>query len=134
MHSWHRFIGLPHVFGEDPRNGRGCDCLLMVFGVLDELDIPHPPFDHTWLDLAQAGQWADLEGLWDAQTEPVDQPIDGAVALLQNGSNGLGVAVAIDGGLLFVSHRRGVAWASLDHFKTLQFYRFKHEQAAAASL
>lgn len=126
MRNWHRYIGLPHIFGEDPENGRGADCLVLVFNLLDDLGVPHPPFDPAWLDLARAGRWPELQALWDAQTEPAAYPPkDGAVTLIQNEVSGLGVAIVIDAGLLFVSHKRGVAWASISHFKSLQYRRFK---------
>lgn len=124
MRNWRRYIGLPHVFGADPENGQGADCLRMVFNLLEDLNLPHPPFDQRWLDLAERGYWDELQSLWAAHTAPQDAPSEGAVTLLRNGKAGLGVAIVIDNGLLFVHHRRGVIWAPLSALKTLTYYRF----------
>lgn len=113
MRNWRSYIGLPHVFGADPADGEGADCLVLVMGVLDDLGIAHPPFDEQWLQLAKRGAWEQLESLWKQGTTALAGPEEGAVTLLRNGPAGLGVAVVIDGGLLMVHHRRGVVWIPL---------------------
>ena len=125
MRNWRSYIGLPHVFGADPENGEGADCLLLAFGILSDLGVHHPPFESQWLDLAKLGQWEQLNKLWDQGTVPLSGPTEGAVTLLRNGPAGLGVAVVIDNGLLMVHHRRGVTWVPLHLMKPLPYYRFR---------
>jgi cell wall-associated NlpC family hydrolase len=123
MRDWRSYIGLPYVFGADPAEGSGADCLVLVMGILDDLGLPHPPFD-SWLPLAQKGAWPQLELIWRKNTEPLEQAQPGAVTLLKNGRAGLGLAVVIDGGLLMVHHRRGVVWVPLHLLKPFPFCRF----------
>ena len=124
MPTWMRWIGLPHAFGAIPKDGVACDCVLMVWAVLDEAGVQHPPFEQDWLTLAEAGEWAALEELWTSCTRELTTPEPYAVTLLHNGPAGLGVGVVIDDGLLMVHHKRGVYWAPLSAFKRLPFYTF----------
>ena len=43
--DWKRWIGLPHEFGADPEDGVAADCLLMVWRILDDAGINHPPME-----------------------------------------------------------------------------------------
>ena len=122
MNGWKSYIGLPHVFGADPENGEGADCLVMVFRVLDELGIAHPAFDPAWVDLARASDWRTLRRLWRAGTEPC-APEDGAMTLFTNPGTGLGIAVVVDAGLLMVTHHRGVSWVPLHQLKPMKYRR-----------
>jgi hypothetical protein len=124
MPTWMRWIGLPHGFGAHPEDGIACDCVLMVWAVLDEAGVRHPPFEQDWLTLAEAGEWAALEELWTSGTRELATPEPYAVTLLHNGPAGLGVGVVVDDGLLMVHHKRGVYWAPLSAFKRLPFYAF----------
>lgn len=124
MGDWRSYLGLPHAFGADPADGKGADCLVMVMGILDDLGQPHPPLDPRWLELAQNRAWPELETIWQRITHPVDTPEDGAVTLIRNGALGLGVAIALDNGLLMVHHRRGVVWVPLHLLKPFPFRRF----------
>lgn len=124
MRDWRRYIGLPHQFGADPDTGIGADCLVMVFGLLDDLHLRHPQFEEQWLDLAAKGAWEELENLWAALTVPLAAPSEGAVTLLHNGTLGLGVGIVLDRGLLTVHHRRGVVWAPLCVLKPRTYYEF----------
>jgi hypothetical protein len=124
MPTWMRWIGLPHGFGAHPEDGIACDCLLMVWSVLDEAGVHHPPFVQEWLDLAREGHWRDLQKLWDAGTRILQEPQPYAVTLFHNGPNGLGVGVVVDDGLLMVHHKRGVCWIPLAVMKRLPYYEF----------
>lgn len=124
MPTWMRWIGLPHGFGANPEDGAAADCVLMVWAVLDEAGVPHPPFETRWLDLAKSGNWPALEKLWDARTRLLPGPVPYAVTLFHNGSAGLGVGVVVDDGLLMVHHKRGVCWVPLAVMKRLPYYEF----------
>jgi len=124
MRNWRSYIGLPHVFGADPADGRGADCLVLVMGILDDLGLARPALEPRWFSLAQQGAWSQLETLWKNLTLPIDSPENGAVTLIKNGTAGLGVAIVIDGGLLMVHHRRGVVWVPLHLIKPFSYRRF----------
>jgi len=124
MPTWMRWLGLPHGFGAHPKDGIACDCLLMVWAVLDEAGVAHPPFEQQWLTLAEAGRWRELEALWDAKTCMLPGPAAHSVTLFHNGPHGLGVGVVVDDGLLMVHHRRGVCWVPLAVMKRLPYYKF----------
>ena len=124
MVDWREWIGLPHRFGEHPANGIGADCVVMVWAVLDSVGAYHPPFDQGWMDLARAGQWEQLQQLWDAGTEPVSGMQEHSVCLFQNGLNGLGVGIVVDKGVLIVHHKRGVCWLPSKAAERFQYRRF----------
>lgn len=111
--TWRGWLGLPHGFGADPGQGQAADCVIMAVRVLQQLGNDDPPIDQEWWRLAAAGHWAELRQRWLAVTRPLQEPQDGALTLIDNGPLGLGVAVVVDGGLLFVHHRAGVAWLPL---------------------
>jgi hypothetical protein len=96
----------------------------MVWSVLDEAGIPHPPFAQEWLDLARAENWRDLHKLWEHGTRMLHAPKPYAVTLFNNGPNGLGVGVVVDDGLLLVHHKRGVCWIPLSVIKRVSYYEF----------
>ena len=123
--TWRKWIGLPHEFGADPKQGKAADCLLMVWHILDDAGIDHPEFNAYWLDIARQGDWPALEALWRDGTTELDQPKEYAVTLFHNGPNGLGVGIVVDRGLLLVHHRRGVRWVPLSYMPELRFYAFR---------
>lgn len=123
--AWRRFIGLPHVLAADPYQGEAADCMLVACAVVAEAGRPSPAIDPKWFELARAGEWATLQSIWAEITEPLDGPEPYAVALIDNGPTGLGVAVVVDDGLLITHHRRGVTWVPLGALKPLSYARFK---------
>lgn len=120
-----QWLGLPHRFGAWPQDGEGADCVLMVSSVLEEAGVPHPPFDASWLHLAERGEWGELQRQWDALTVPLPAPQPYAVTLFHNGPSGLGVGVVVDDGLLMVHHRRGVCWVPLSAIRSLPYCTFR---------
>lgn len=124
MNAWMQWLGLPHGFGAHPEDGLAADCVLMVWSVLDAAGINHPPFEQSWLDLAERGAWDELQQLWTRGTRLLLAPQEYAVTLFENGAAGLGVGVVIDEGLLMVHHRRGVCWMPLSAMKRLSYYEF----------
>ena len=124
MVDWKRWIGLPHEFGVHPDSGTGCDCVLMVWAILDSIDVYHPPFDQNWLQLGAAGRWDELRELWAAGTQKLETPQEHAVCLFENGPSGLGVGIVLENGALIVHHKRGVCWVPLRVLRGSQFCRF----------
>ena len=124
MIDWKPWIGLPHSFGEHPKHGRGADCVVMVWAILDSVGVYHPPFDYRWMDLATAGKWEELQGLWNAATEVLPEMEEYAVCMFKNGANGLGVGIVVENGVLVVHHKRGVCWLPPRAMKESQYRRF----------
>ena len=121
---WHQWIGLPHKFRADPRNGYGADCLRVTWNVLEDAGVPHPPFDPIWFDLAESGRHRLLARVYEQLTIPLDAPEEYAVTLFST-ERTIGIGIVVDGGLLHVHHRRGVQWMPLDRCKPLEFRKFK---------
>jgi len=99
--DWHAWIGLPHEFGADPRQGKAADCLVMV------------------------AEWDVLKLIWNQITETLDGPEPYAVCLFENGAAGLGVGIVVDDGVLIVHHKRGVRWVPLKAIRKSEYCRFK---------
>ena len=106
--KWHRYLGLPHVFGADPEDGVGCDCLIMTWNILAEAGVPHPQYQDRWLNLARQGEWVALKELWLSETVVCPQQ-EYALTLFEE-SDHLGLGIIVDDGLLFPHHKRGVHW------------------------
>lgn len=123
---WRDFIGLPHEIGADPRDGVAADCLLLVFAVQAELNIPHPKPDERWFELARQGETRQLCEMFFAGAEVTTDIEDGCFTLLTSGMNKMGFAVRIEGGALTVNEKRGgVIWIP-DGLKGWEyFYRWK---------
>lgn len=108
MKNWHQYLGLPHQFGADPDDGVACDCVIMVWNVLRDAGVAHPPYDRKWLEMASRGEWAALKQQWSERTKPCQQDEYALTLFEEPGSLGLGIIV--DEGLLFPHHKRGVHW------------------------
>lgn len=121
---WHQWIGLPHRFRADPRDGEGADCLLMVWAVLDTAGVPHPEFDAAWLDLAEWGRHQRLAEIYRDITIPLEEPEEYATTLFSTART-IGIGIVVDDGLLHVHHRRGVQWTPLNQCKPLEFRKFQ---------
>ena len=124
MVDWKRWIGLPHMFGVHPESGQGCDCVLMVWAILDSIGVHHPPFDERWLLMGADGHWDELRQLWESKTQKLDKPQEHAVTLFENGPAGLGVGIVVDNGALIVHHTRGVCWVPFRVLRGAQFCMF----------
>lgn len=119
--SFHRFLGLKHQFGADPKDGAGADCLLLCFALLDEAGIYRPPFDPRWMEMAKLGLWESLDTAWHHHTSPVKDLTAGCVALHWNKPNPrhprLGISTIVeDNGILgavMIHARKGVVWLPL---------------------
>ena len=122
--DWRSWLGLPHAFGASPEDGQACDCLVMVWMILDAAGVRHPAFDPKWIYMAAAREWHTLQLIWEKSTISLPSPEPFAVALFHNGSAGLGVGVVIDDGVLMVHHRRGVVWVPCNLLR-LSYSRFR---------
>jgi hypothetical protein len=95
----------------------------MIWDVLDDACVPHPPLDPTWFDLAENGRHHLLAMSYEELTMPLDAPEEYAVTLFST-ERTIGIGIVIDGGLLYVHHRRGVQWMPLHRCKPLKFRKF----------
>lgn len=122
---WKDWIGLPHEFRADPRDGKAADCVVMVWAVLEEAKIKCPDFQNDWLDLAEAGRWDAIQTIWEQGTEPLDKPEPYAICLFDNGPIGLGFGIVVDDGVLIVHYKRGVHWVPFRALQKVEYCRFK---------
>lgn len=120
---WRQWIGLPHRFRADPRDGIGADCLLMVWAALDQSTASHPAFNPAWLDMAEAGDHDELIAAYKSLTMPLAAPEEHAVTLFST-ERTIGIGIVVDDGLLHVHHKRGVQWLPIARCKTLEFRKF----------
>lgn len=126
LEIWRDWIGLPHEIGADPREGKAACCLRMTWILLSEAGVLLPPFQESWLTLAHAGRWGELEAVFRKHTELLPGPEPWSITMIQNGKAGLGVGVFLpEGYLLLPHHRRGVLAAPLHILRPLQFHRVK---------
>jgi len=119
MPIWYPWLGLPHQFAADPRDGKAADCLVMVWAVLEAAKAPYPSWNPQWLEMARTGRWKRLRALWARVTVPLPQPLEHAVFMRQRG-----VGVVTNGGLLTVHHRRGVCWVPYGALGPVEYRRF----------
>jgi len=112
MMTWAKWIGLPHRLGADPCDGVGADCLVMCARVRVDAGLSMPDIDPQWFELAAAGRWGPLAATWNQLMEPCDA--EPYALLLHQQPSGIGVAIAVDDGVLIVHHQRGVQWLPLD--------------------
>jgi hypothetical protein len=124
MIPYHRWIGLPHEFGADPVDGKGADCLILAHRVLLSAGIACPSIKNEWLELAKNREWGKLQIQWDLLMERIDKPEPYALSMSRNETTGFAIGVVIDKGLLFVHHRKGVAWVPLSLIKA-DFWRVR---------
>ena len=131
----HRYLGLKHEFGADPRDGKAADCLLLCFALLDEAGIKRPELDPSWIDMALCGLWSSLEIAWNHHTRPADTVELGCVALTWNKANNnhprLGISTVVEDrgslGVVMIHARKGVVWLPLTTpgLPKFNFRRFK---------
>jgi len=122
--DWRTWIGLPHEFGADPRDGKAADCLVMAWRVLDAAQAPHPPLNPAWLERARQGRAADLIQVWRDATVRVDPPTEYAIAIFGTAYGALGVGILVEAGCLTVHHRRGVCWVPLWLMRPVEWRTF----------
>lgn len=113
MIKYAKWIGLPHVLGEDPDNGVGADCLVLARKVLELSGQSCPPLNPQWFEMAKEGRWEELEQEWTELMEPIDAPCQFAISMNRNSFTGFNIGVVVDDGVLIVHHRKGVAWIPL---------------------
>jgi len=109
--TWHKWVGKPHVTGDDPTTDPGCDCLLMVVRARQALGLPTPslPQARNLIRLAQAGEHEAIQQWLAPHLIEATSPDEGFFTIFESAEQ-IGTAVMIGGGLLHVSHKRGVRW------------------------
>jgi hypothetical protein len=133
--TFHRYLGLKHGFGADPRLGEAADCLLLCFALLEDAGVPAPVVDPSWFEMARAGLWGSLETAWNRGTVSVEKPEKFAVSLYRNRPKPdhprLGVSTVIESGgslgIVMIHARKGVVWLPLSTpgLPKFQFRKFK---------
>ena len=122
-YGWQEWIGLPHRVGADPRDGQGACCLRMVYAIYEEVGLPIPEFDSSWIRMAREKRWADLYEEFESVTYEIgDKELWALVPLIATDSFGIGVVVQ-DDMVLVPHHRRGVAAIPLAAMPPLTFHR-----------
>ena len=124
--NWHRWIGKPHVTGDDPVCDEGCDCLLMVTRIREHLGLPAPNAidTATLILLSQSEAFSEIHKLILPHLVPVQTPHNGAFTVFETPDK-MGTAVMIDDGLLHVSHKRGVRWMPGNMLRKFDWYDWK---------
>lgn len=109
--KWERWIGKPHCTGADPGVDEGCDCLIMVVRVRQELGLPVPGEDEMreMISLARVCDHAAIHARLDPHLQRVEHPSPGAFTVFETQDH-IGAAVMVEGGVLHVSKDRGVRW------------------------
>jgi hypothetical protein len=98
MDFWEPWIGLPHEFGADPRDGVAACCLVTAQATSENLGLPFPSsLVPDLLAMASSGQTEALEAEYLARTEGVVRPVAGDLLLLRTGQpdHPLGIGVLV---------------------------------------
>jgi len=124
--NWHKWIGKKHVTGADPEYDEGCDCLLMVVRIRESLGLPIPNSMDvaTMILLSNAESYKDIHALMAPHLVITESPCDGAFTIFETPDH-IGTAVMIEGGLLTVSHKRGVRWIPANILRKFTWYHWK---------
>jgi len=118
---WHKWVGLPHRLGADPRDGEACCCLELWFAVADGVEIHIAEKDHLRM-LARENE-PDGDGICHRMDQiaiaatDLTRPIPSAavttadIAIVygqRRGDPPVGVVVAIDDVALTMTHTTGL--------------------------
>ena len=124
--TWRPWLGLPHVIGADPAEGRGACCLLMAQALYRAAGRPFPDPDPL-LEHARRGMWGLLQLEFEKRCEPLPAPEPLALVLLRNPREGLGLGIHVGTHLLMPHHRRGVVAVPVELLKPLSYCRLREE-------
>lgn len=101
---WHKWLGLPHEIGADPRDGKAACCLVMAHILIASEGLNPPPLE-PMVHLARKGDWGALMNDYNNATRAVNAPERLAMTLLTT-RNGIGLGTVVEDGLLLVPHHR----------------------------
>lgn len=124
--NWHQWIGKKHVTGADPVIDEGCDCLLMVVRIRQSLGLPVPSSSETstLISLSEASAYQEIHSLIKRHLVPLQTPEEGAFMIFE-APDQIGAAVIIEGGLLSVSHKKGVRWLPANMLQKFDWFHWK---------
>lgn len=122
---WMRYVGMPYRLGADPRQGRGTDCIRMVFAVLRDAGLNPPPVERNWYHLLAARNTDAIEREWFQLTEQASGPEQFSMALLPADGD-FSIGIVVDNGLLTVRANIGVTWVPLSSLRPLNYRRLKN--------
>lgn len=122
--NWLSWLGLPYAFDADPREGRGCSCLVMTRILLTEAGQYFPPIEAELLALARVGSWEELRRTFMRYTVPLDTPEPWAITPTENDGTAFGLGTLVPENYLIAPHvRRGVIAVPLNVLRDTTFYR-----------
>lgn len=105
---WQPWIGLPWVWGADPREGRGACCFRTAQAAREELGLPWPA-DRMgdWYVRASRRDWMGLRADWEGATTELAGPIAGALVRFDNADGSFGVGVLVEPEIVVTVRHQG---------------------------
>ncbi len=121
--DWHKWIGLPSLYGADPRDVEAACCIKIAKIICEETWGRAPEIDDNWYRMAAQRRWLDLyEEFNMIVTEAEPEGLWSLVPMLTPSS--FGVAVVVQDDLLLVtSHRHGVQAVPLSSYQDLSCWK-----------
>lgn len=101
---WHRWLGLPHEIGADPRDGKAACCLVIAHILLTDAGLVPPPLE-PMVQRARIGDWSGLMADYHNATRAVQCRERLAMTLLVT-KNGIGLGTVVEDGLLLIPHHQ----------------------------
>lgn len=97
----------------------------MVTRIREHLNLPAPTRDQikTLIELARKGAYAAIQKEIRVHLVKTETPTDGAFTVFETPDQ-IGTAVLIDGGLLHVSHKKGVRWLPANLLRKFNWYHW----------
>jgi len=107
--------------GADGSNGE-IDCIHLTYQVLDELQIPTPPFNHAWYNSDVRTILKAIKGWGERIPEPI---YNGDITILSDPAVGWAFSVAWQNGLLYINRNLNqVKWSPLHLLPRSRSYRY----------
>lgn len=97
----------------------------MVTRIREHLNLPAPTADEieVLIELAQDNAYAAIQQEISTHLVNTETPTDGAFTVFEKPDQ-IGTAVLIDGGLLHVSHKKGVRWLPANLLRKFNWYHW----------
>lgn len=124
--NWHKWIGKKHKTGADPVYEDGCDCLIMVVRIRENLGLPSPSKSDVaaMISFSEAGSYDEIYNIIDPHLVKLNKAEDGAFTIFETPDQ-IGAAVMIENGILSVHHTKGVRWTPSNAMRRLNWHHWK---------